>query len=352
MARLVVIAPGRGTYNRGEMGYLERFRDHPRFDLRRDIVARADDLRASYQRISASEMDGAESFRSSLHLPGENASALIFTCTAADHALLNPEHEVVAVLGNSMGWYSTLFTGGALAFEQAFRVVETMGWHQKDNIRGGQLIYPVVDSEWRRDIEAESRALEVLDQVKAMGEEFDASVSIRLGGFLVLAGTDRAVKLLLEKLPKVKLGANEYPFQLARHAAFHTPLMAEASNHGLYRLSSLPWAGPKIPMIDGTGAIWRAHQSSPADLRDYTLIHQVLETFDFTAALRVAIREYNPDHLVLLGPGETLGGAIAHVIIDEGWRGIHDKRGFSTAQTSDHPPLIAMNRPDQAALVI
>jgi acyl transferase domain-containing protein len=251
-----------------------------------------------------------------------------------------------------MGWYSTLYTGGSLDFDQAFRVVETMGWHQKDNLQGGQVIYPVVDGDWRKDAEAEENVLQAVHRVSEEIGESAAWVSIHLGGFFVLAGTDAAVKLLLERLPKVKLGANEYPFQLARHSAFHTPLMSEASNHGHYRLASIPWASPRVPMIDGTGRIWRPYQTEPSTLRDYTLTDKVVETFDFTTALRVAIREYNPDHLVLLGPGETLGGAIAHVIIDERWRGIDSKRAFTSAQSSDHPPLISMNRPDQAEIVI
>ena len=37
-------------------------------------------------------------------------------------------------------------------------------------------------------------------------------------------------------------------------------------------------------------------------LRDYTLGHQVTEPYDFTASVRVALREFAPDHLVLPGP--------------------------------------------------
>src|SRR5690606_20236412 len=134
----VVVAPGRGSYNRTELQYLRRFAEHPNAAARRELLARADRLRAEQARIPVSELDEASAYQTSKHLPGENASALIFTCGAADYALLHERHEICAVLGNSMGWYSTLYTGGALSFEDSFRVVDTMGYFQKDHLRGGQ----------------------------------------------------------------------------------------------------------------------------------------------------------------------------------------------------------------------
>ena len=352
MARLVVIAPGRGSYNRSELGYLNRFQDHKRFPERQALVAQADQYRRDLGRITPSQLDGAKQYNPQVHLPGENASGLILTCAAADYAMIDPSHQVVATLGNSMGWYITLFTGGALGFGDAMRIVDTMGNLQKNNIRGGQIIYPVVNSQWQRDGEAEERVEQTLADIRAKGESYWVGHSIRLGGFLVLAGTDKGIRELLGTLPKITMGSATYPFQLAGHSAFHTSLMKEASDLGTYHLNNTPWREPQVPMIDGRGAIWRKFQTEAEALRDYTLQNQVLEPYDFTCSLRVALREYNPDHLVLLGPGETLGGAIAHVLISEGWWGIHSKADFMAAQKGTKPPLIAMNRPDQATLII
>ena len=348
MARLVLVAPGRGSYNRTELGYLTRYADHPRADL----AEAADEIRARLGRPTITALDTAASYSPRVHLPGENASSLIFTCAAADMALVNPSHEIVGVCGNSMGWYIALYVGAALDFTHAFTLIETMGHFQKDQIIGGQIIYPLVDDDWRIEADREAEVEGVLAEIRSRGADHWVGPSIRLGGFLVLAGTDAGIKALLSSLPKVKLGAHDYPFQLARHSAFHTYLMKETSRRALYQLHNLVWTNPTVPMIDGRGHTWRPHRTVSGALRDYTLIDQVTEPYDFTTSLRVAIREHNPDHLVLLGPGETLGGAIAHVIIAEGWRGICDKDAFIRAQKSDHPPLIAMNRPDQAAHVI
>ncbi|CAM2007357.1 hypothetical protein [Acanthopleuribacter pedis] len=353
MARLVLVAPGRGSYNRTELGYFKRFRDHAAFARRGELLAEADALRAAAGRPSLAELDTAANFSSARHLPGENASGLIFTASAADHALLNTdEHQICAVLGNSMGWYTALYLAGALSFGDAFRVVDTMASYQKGNIRGGQIIYPLVDDAWRIQPEREQEVAAALAAVNAEGEDYWVGLSIRLGGFLVLAGTDLGLKKLTAKLPAVKLGSNDYPFALARHSAFHTPLMDEASARGMEDNAGIKWRQPKVPLIDGRGHQWLPGICDAGDIHRYTFGHQVVAPFDFTAAVRVALREYNPDYLVLLGPGETLGGSMAHTMIAEGWRGIHARTDFTTRQKSEQPLLVAMNRPDQARLVI
>jgi [acyl-carrier-protein] S-malonyltransferase len=177
-----------------------------------------------------------------------------------------------------------------------------------------------------------------------------AGWSIRLGGFAVLYGDAEGVKFLLARLPKTKLGEREYPFQLQGHSAFHSPLLGDVSARAADAFAALPWAAPRYPLIDGRGRQWRPLSASPAGLYDYTVREQILDTYDFTASIRVALREYGPDLLVLLGPGDTLGGAIAHVLIEERWRGIRSKADFVDRQKSD-PFLIAMSRPEQAALV-
>jgi len=68
-------------------------------------------------------------------------------------------------------------------------------------------------------------------------------------------------------------------------------------------------------MVDGRGQIWRPHASAPGALHHYTFVTQILETYDFTHGLQVAVKEYAPDRIILLGPGDTLGGAIAQALI-------------------------------------
>ncbi len=50
-----------------------------------------------------------------------------------------------------------------------------------------------------------------------------------------------------------------------------------------------------------------------------TLGHQLTEAYDFTTAMKVAVREFAPDKLIILGPGTTLRGAVAQSLIVSNW---------------------------------
>ena len=64
----VVIAPGRGTYNKAELGYLARH--HPSIGC----LSEFDDYRQGQGQTPISELDRSERFLASLHTRGDNAS--------------------------------------------------------------------------------------------------------------------------------------------------------------------------------------------------------------------------------------------------------------------------------------
>jgi [acyl-carrier-protein] S-malonyltransferase len=76
---------------------------------------------------------------------------------------------------------------------------------------------------------------------------------------------------------------------------------------------------------------------------NYTFANQVLEPYDFTQAVSVCLKEFCPDRLVLLGPGNTLGGAIGQILIENNWKNIDSKAAFSELQKQD-PFLISLGR--------
>jgi hypothetical protein len=248
-----------------------------------------------------------------------------------------------------MGWYTALHVGGCLAFDEGLRLADTMAGFQRGGPIGGQVIWPVVDDEWRWDHDAAGRGFIALTEV--MREGLSAGISIVLGGFEVFWGEHGAVRELLARLPKRKFGEREYPFQLQGHAAFHSRLLKGVSAKAQEALGDLAIAAPAVALVDGRGKIWPAAFSDPKEILAYTLGHQVTETFDFTTSVRVALRELGPDHVVLLGPGDTLGGAIGQIMVKEGWRGIRSKSDFVARQKSDEPPLVTLARPEQAARV-
>ena len=338
----VVICPGRGTYTKAELGYLARtFAD-------RDLLARFDSERAAMGQETLSALDGSESYSVSRHTRGDNASGLIYACTLGDFRAIDPGGvEIVAVTGNSMGWYSALACGGALSAEDGFTVVNTMGTLMQEALIGGQLIYPFVGDDWRPDPD---RKAELLALVAAIGarQGHNLSLSIDLGGMLVLAGNEDGLKAFEAAVPPVQ---GRFPLRLANHAAFHSPLQAPVAERGRARLSPALFTQPALPMVDGRGTIWWPGATDTERLWDYTLGHQVVAPYDFTTAIRVAAREFAPDLFIITGPGTTLGGAVAQSLILANWRNMGSKSDFQSHQQTA-PVLAAMGMDDQRATVI
>jgi len=339
----VVICPGRGTYSKTELGYLKGKRAFA------ESLVQGLDLRlAALGEPTVTALDEAAVYSLRTHTPGEFASTLIYACSAADfHAIDLEQIEVVAVTGNSMGWYTALALGAALDESAAFAVIHGMGSMMRTGIIGGQLIYPVVGADWRPDPKQEALVERVLEDVKQQ-PGCEAYLSIRFGGYLIIGGNAPALAALMRLLPAVEGG--KYPFILVNHAAFHTPMLREIAERGLQLLGPDLFRPPQIPLIDGRGVIWQPYSTDGAALRAYTLGPQVCETYDFALAVEVALKEFAPDLLILLGPGATSGGAIGQILIRHQWCGMSSKEDFVRRQ-EQNPVLIAMGRPEQAQLV-
>jgi hypothetical protein len=109
---------------------------------------------------------------------------------------------------------------------------------------------------------------------------------------------------------------------------------------------------PTVPLIDGRGAQHRPLTADPREILDYTLGAQVTTTYDLAASLSVGLREYAPDAVVLLGPGESIGGAIGMALVREGYSGIRSKDDFARVQESDAPVLLSLGRRGVLAAVL
>ncbi|MCC5856052.1 MAG: ACP S-malonyltransferase [Idiomarina sp.] len=342
--RAVVICPGRGTYNRQELGYLTHYHQSHQAS---ELLSRFDQTRQSVGLTSLTALDTAPLFKSREHLEALNAAPLIYSCSFLDYQALNTESlDVVAVTGNSMGWYTALACAGAITPEQGLELVTQMAKLTSGEDLGGQLIYPLVDEQWRPSVEHIARVQALLAEPVAEAQRLHRSIVF--GGYVVLAGSHQAIQRAQAALPKVE---DKFPLVLPGHNAFHTPLMQAASQRGFDYFSVNEFSAPELPLVDGTGRIWSPKGTQASALRDYTLGHQVTETYDFSAAVRVAVREFAPDVLILLGPGTTMGGAVAQTLIPMGWRAIWSKSDFAAVQQSQ-PVIWAMGLETQRALAV
>lgn len=334
--RVVVICPGRGTYTKETLGYLKKYQQSETIS---NFINTLDQKRAALDMPTITTLDKEPVFKPQLHTKGENASTLIYACSYADFLALNTEkYEIVAVTGNSMGWYIALAVAGALDVNSGFDVINTMGSMMKDGIVGGQIIYPLIDESWNINPEIQNLIKKEIEETNKI-EGCEAYVSINLGGYIVIGGNQKALDILLKKLPK----SENYPFQLINHAAFHTPLLQQTSQKAFEVLPPELFKRPNIPLIDGRGHIWQDYAADLYELYKYTFDHQVVKPYDFTKAITVSLKEFCPDRLILLGPGNTLGGAIGQILIENKWLNLSSKTEFSEMQ-KENPFLISLGR--------
>ncbi len=331
----VLVCPGRGTYNAPELGYITRHFGAPA------MLGEFDAYRAAQGQETVSALDGAERFSARLHTRGDNASPLIYAASLLDAQAISADYDIVAVTGNSMGWYTALAAGGALDPMAGFAVVNTMGTLMQEHLIGGQILYPFVDENWQEIPGKRDELLALVADIDGRGGAVLA-VSIRLGGMLVLAGNDAGLKAFESAVPAY----DRYPLRLPNHAGFHTALQEPVAAEGRARLGPELFGSPNTPLIDGRGAIWWPRVTDTKELRDYTLGAQVTETYDFSHAIHVAAREFAPDVFIVTGPGATLGGAIAQSLIAIDWEGVDSKAAFQKRQSVNRV-LVSMGRDDQ-----
>lgn len=335
--RALVICPGRGTYNATELGYLKTHHA-----ARQDVIAAVDAVRGAMGQMTVSQLDGADKYTPSVHMTGDNASALIYACAMADFAAIDREKfDIVAVTGNSMGWYLALACAGIVDLAGGARLVNNMGGIMHQHGAGGQIVWSICDDNWN----IQKNKLLFINNLMieaSIISEVSIFISIRLGGMIVLAADEAGLKWLMERLPK----DDRFPLRLMHHAAFHSPLL----NHIVPMARSdnplSDFGVGEIPAIDGQGRIWSPRAFNRDAIYRYTLGAQLTDSYDFTRAVQVAAAEFAPDTVIVLGPGTTLGAPVAQALIASGWRGLSGKADFQARQQGE-PILISMGMAEQ-----
>ena len=333
--RVVVICPGRGSYSRETTRYIN---NHYNINVS-SYLTLFDKKRKEDGRLKITELDSMN-FKSNIHMVGENASPLIYACSLNDFLSIDQaKYEIVAITGNSMGWYSALAFSEAVSLENGYELINTMGSMMENKIIGGQLIYPIVNEDWVIDKKIKQKVFDEINKA-------EAHISIILGGYVVVGGSEKSLKTLLKRLPPIE----NYPFLIPYHAAFHTSLMHQISSKGFKKIPGSFFLKPKIPIIDGRGFIWSPYGTDTQELYKYTFGSQVTEAFSFTKSITSALKEFCPDRLIALGPGNSLGGPIGQIIIKNKWNSLLKKKSFIAEQEKD-PFLISMGILEQREIV-
>jgi [acyl-carrier-protein] S-malonyltransferase len=332
VSRAAVAFPGRGSYTPSSLGSLPA--GHP-------WVRRADQLRAERDLPALSAIDGAPAFDPAVHLRPLNAFPLAFLASLLDADRIAADNEVVVVVASSTGWYTSLAASGVLGFDDAFRLVQEMAAAADEALPGGvaEIVYPLTDETWRpapRLEAAVASTVAALDGAVHRAQE--------LGGFTVVAGPTDAIAELSGRLDPVTVAGRSYPLRLAPADGWHTPLRSGAAEAAVTRLGDLGWQRPGVTLIDGRGARFTPWSTDPRSLAEYTLLHHPRTTYDFASGVRVALREFAPESILLPGPGATLGAPCARIIVADGYRGIRSRDDFEATQAGSSPVLLSVRR--------
>lgn len=341
--KVAFICPGRGTYNKSELGYLQKYHSD-----KIDLFKYIDKHRSYHTGKTILELDASNTFSNSDFFDGRNAAPLIFSCTYADFKSIDTKKfEVIAISGNSMGWYSALAISEVLSLENSSKLISSMGAQLGDNITGSQLIYPLIDDSWNLD---ENKVNILKSKIRLILDTHPNTLydSINFGGYSVIGGSKESIDLLANSLPKTD---DIYPLKLPGHSAFHTPLLNSLSQKSKKIFHHEMFSKPKLPLIDGQGKIWETYSSSPFELWNYTLGAQINSTYNFTLAIEVIIKEFSPDYIFLGGPGTTMGGAIAQTLIHKKLRRFTSKSEFKMEQNNS-AYLINMGDQNQRGFAI
>ena len=334
MSRAAVAFPGRGSYGPTSLGSLPA--SHA-------WVRRADELRELAGLPLLSPIDGAERLEPTVHLRPTNAWPLTFLCGLLDAERIADDHEVVVVTASSTGWYTALAASGALGFDDAFRLVQEMARAAEaplpDDVRAGELIYPLTDDGWNPEQDRIVALQVALDEADG-----GAALAVDLGAFAVVGGTTAGLDRVATALPPVSIGDRAFPLRMATGDAWHTPLRGPSAETAAASLEGLAWDRPNVTLVDGRGVRFTPWSTDPAELAAQTLRGQASSTYDFATGMRVALREYAPDVVLLPGPGASLGAACAQVIVGDGYRGIRSRADFEASQAGPSPILLSMRR--------
>jgi hypothetical protein len=305
-------------------------------------VARADELRRAAGLTPLVELDRVSRFDPGIHLRPTNNWPLTFLASLLDAERIADDHEVVAVVASSTGWYTALAASGVLELDDALRVVTTLAIAAEaplpDGRRAAELVYPLTDEAWHPLPERR----EVIDALVAASDGA-VTPALELGSHVVLAGTEPDVEAAAGGLPVVEVGPRSFPLRLPGDG-WHSALRGPAVSGAGAALEEISAARPNVALVDGRGRRQTPWSADPSEMLRDAITAQPVSTYDFATSLRVALREYAPDVVLLPGPGASIGAACAQVVVAEGYRGLRSRGEFEQAQAGTTPILLSMRR--------
>ncbi|HZN03405.1 MAG TPA: ACP S-malonyltransferase [Candidatus Polarisedimenticolia bacterium] len=292
--KIALVFPGQGSQVVG-MGRAA----HEAFPEVRAVFDAAD--RALGFPLSAACFDGPEE---ALRMTATTQPAILTTSVALLEAMRSRlpglDARVACAAGHSLGEYSALVAAGALALEDAARVVRRRGEYMQEAVPVGQGAMAAV-------LGAPLDAVEAMCREAAEGEVLSPA-NLNAPDQTVVAGHAGAVR----RLPPVakKLGARRV-VELPVSAPFHCALMRPAQERLTRDLAALPLQDARFPVLPNVSA---EPERTAAGFRK-ALEEQVTAPVRWVETVR-RIAALGVTTLVEIGPGKVLTGLAKRITPD------------------------------------
>jgi [acyl-carrier-protein] S-malonyltransferase len=203
------------------------------------------------------------------------------------------------VAGHSLGEYSALVASGALALEDAVRLVHARGRFMQEAVSSGKGAMAAIMGCGADVVQ------EACDHVSRSSDLYVGPANFNSPQQTVIAGDASAVELACSKAQD--LGAKR-AVALAVSAPFHCPLMEPAANKLEQEIAQVAFKDTEVPVITNV----EAEPNAAAERIPGLLKEQVTSPVRFTEMVG-KLQELGVTRFLEVGPGRVLSGLVGRI---------------------------------------
>jgi [acyl-carrier-protein] S-malonyltransferase len=200
------------------------------------------------------------------------------------------------VAGHSLGEYTALVAAGAIAYEDALRLVYKRGRLMDEAVPDGAGAMAVVLG---ADVDLLTKLCETISQETGYAVEM---ANINCPGQVTVSGATSAVEELIKRVPEAKA---RRAVMLDVSGPFHSSLMAPAADQLSQALSVPAWNPPQMPLMANVSAQMLTTEDSVRAALRAQLAAPVLWERSIKNMVALGV-----DVFVEFGPGTVLSGLI------------------------------------------
>jgi len=292
MTTFAFVFPGQGSQ---AVGMLDAWGDHPAVQqtLREASDALGEDVAALIHAGPKERLDLTT-----------NTQPVMLTAGVACYRawIAETQRAPSVVAGHSLGEYAALVAAGSLTLADALPLVRFRAQAMQEAVPVGVGAMAAI-----LGMDAQAVRVGCAEVAAATGEAVEA-VNFNDPKQTVIAGTKAGVEKACEAL-KAKGAKRALPLPVS--APFHSSLMKPAAERLRDRLSTTPFAAPRIDVVNNIDV---AVETDPAAIRD-ALYRQAFGPVRWVETVQ-AIRARGVTHIIECGPGKVLAGMVKRIDAD------------------------------------